>query len=40
MAKFDNVLNFRGCPHMPGNDVVAAGVDRSTPMDGGSRVRR
>ena len=23
-AKFDNTLNFRGFPHMPGNDYVLA----------------
>ncbi len=23
-AKFDNGLNFRGCPHMPGNDFVTS----------------
>jgi uncharacterized phage protein (TIGR02218 family) len=36
-GKFANTVNFRGFPHMPGNDVVvycpnAAGA----PMDGGS----
>lgn len=36
-AKFANVLNFRGFPHMPGNDAVVAGADPRQPMDGGSR---
>lgn len=36
-AKFANAINFRGFPHMPGNDVVASGVDASQPLDGGSR---
>ena len=36
-AKFDNIANFRGFPHMPGNDVVAAYPNTSgPPMDGGS----
>lgn len=36
-AKFDNIANFRGFPHMPGNDVVAAYPNSSGPsMDGGS----
>lgn len=36
-AKFDNIANFRGFPHMPGNDVVAAYPNSSgPPMDGGS----
>lgn len=35
--KFDNIANFRGFPHMPGNDVVAAYPNASgPPMDGGS----
>ncbi len=36
-AKFGNTLNFRGFPHMPGNDAVQAGPNVSAPMDGGSR---
>lgn len=36
-GKFDNIVNFRGFPHMPGNDVVAAYPNASgPPMDGGS----
>lgn len=35
--KFDNIVNFRGFPHMPGNDVVAAYPNaKGPPMDGGS----
>ncbi|HMN72447.1 MAG TPA: DUF2163 domain-containing protein [Rhodoblastus sp.] len=38
--KFDNIVNFRGFPHMPGNDVVAAYPNASgPPMDGGSLFR-
>lgn len=33
--KFDNVLNFRGFPHIPGNDFVMAVGRRSDPNDGG-----
>jgi uncharacterized phage protein (TIGR02218 family) len=36
-AKFGNGLNFRGCPHMPGNDALIAGPDARFPMDGASR---
>lgn len=36
-AKFDNVMNFRGFPHMPGNDAIQAGPVASEPMDGSSR---
>ena len=36
-GKFANTLNFRGFPHMPGNDAVVAGADPSQPFDGGSR---
>lgn len=35
-AKFKNVVNFRGCAHMPGNDVVTAYASTSVVMDGGS----
>lgn len=35
--KFDNIANFRGFPHMPGNDAVAAYPNaKGPPMDGGS----
>ena len=35
--KFDNIARFRGFPHMPGNDVVAAYPNaKGPPMDGGS----
>lgn len=40
VGKFDNARNFRGFPHMPGNDALIAGVDRTQPLDGGSRWRR
>lgn len=36
-AKFANQLNFRGFPHMPGNDAIQAGPSASVAMDGGSR---
>jgi len=36
-AKFANSVNFRGFPHMPGNDVVQAGPDTDEPLDGSSR---
>jgi uncharacterized phage protein (TIGR02218 family) len=36
-AKFDNVANFRGFPHMPGNDrAFAYVVGESGENDGGS----
>lgn len=36
-AKFDNIVNFRGFPHMPGNDRVIAYPSSLAPaMDGGS----
>lgn len=38
-AKFANALNFRGFPHMPGNDAVQSGPNTNEPMDGGSRWR-
>jgi uncharacterized phage protein (TIGR02218 family) len=38
-AKFSNLENFRGFPHMPGNDAVIAGPDPRTTLDGGSRNR-
>lgn len=38
--KFDNIVNFRGIPHMPGNDrVIAYPNSRSQAMDGGSFFR-
>ncbi|HWA00165.1 MAG TPA: DUF2163 domain-containing protein [Caulobacterales bacterium] len=36
-AKFANTLNFRGFPHMPGNDAMQAGPVAGAPLDGGSR---
>lgn len=36
-VKFANSVNFRGFPHMPGNDAVQAGPNAAEPMDGGSR---
>jgi uncharacterized phage protein (TIGR02218 family) len=33
-AKFDNILNFRGCPHMPGADFAYSYVDGETAHDG------
>ena len=36
-AKFANAENFRGCPHMPGNDVLLAPVSRSDVRDGSRR---
>jgi uncharacterized phage protein (TIGR02218 family) len=38
-AKFANILNFRGCPHMPGNDAVQSGPIAGQPMDGSSRFK-
>ena len=39
-GKFANHVNFRGFPHMPGNDVVTSYPSRSDPvMDGGSLFR-
>lgn len=37
--KFSNQINFRGFPHMPGNDALLAGPPQGGPMDGGSRFR-
>lgn len=34
--RFGNFLNFRGCPHMPGNDVLATYASSAVVMDGGS----
>jgi uncharacterized phage protein (TIGR02218 family) len=37
-AKFDNAVNFRGFPHMPGNDfLTAVGRPGDPANDGGSR---
>lgn len=36
-AKFANTLNFRGFPHMPGNDVLQARPVAGEPLDGSSR---
>lgn len=36
-TKFTNTPNFRGFPHMPGNDAVLAPPTRTQPLDGGSR---
>ena len=36
-AKFANFLNFRGAPHMPGNDVLVRHPARETRRDGGAR---
>ncbi len=38
-AKFVNVTNFRGFPHLPGNDVVFAYAGRRSRLDGGSMFR-
>lgn len=35
--RFANQANFRGFPHMPGNDAVLAGPSAGQPLDGGSR---
>jgi|LNFM01.2.fsa_nt_gb uncharacterized phage protein (TIGR02218 family) len=37
-AKFDNVINFRGFPHMPGNDAIQSGPVAGDRFDGGSRL--
>jgi uncharacterized phage protein (TIGR02218 family) len=37
-ARFANTLNFRGFPHMPGNDAVQAGPIAGEPLDGSSRL--
>jgi uncharacterized phage protein (TIGR02218 family) len=38
-AKFGNLLNFRGFPHMPGDDVVASYPNTGGVHDGGSLFR-
>jgi uncharacterized phage protein (TIGR02218 family) len=40
IAKFGNLLNFRGFPHMPGDDVVASYPNTGGVHDGGSLFRR
>jgi uncharacterized phage protein (TIGR02218 family) len=35
--KFGNFINFRGCPHMPGNDVLLRHAGSETRRDGGRR---
>lgn len=37
-AKFANVINFRGFPHMPGNDAIQSGPVAGERLDGGSRL--
>lgn len=37
--KFSNIANFRGFPHMPGNDHVMSYGKRGAGMDGGSLMR-
>ncbi len=37
-AKFANVSNFRGFPHMPGNDALQAGPQAGGLLDGSSRL--
>jgi uncharacterized phage protein (TIGR02218 family) len=37
-AKFDNVVNFRGFPHMPGNDALRSGPGAGDKLDGSSRL--
>jgi uncharacterized phage protein (TIGR02218 family) len=36
-AKFANAINFRGFPHMPGNDALQAGPEPGEGNDGGAR---
>lgn len=36
--RFANSINFRGFPHIPGNDFVIAGADASAKNDGGSLI--
>lgn len=36
-AKFANSVNFRGFPHMPGNDAIQAGPASDQTLDGSSR---
>ncbi len=39
-AKFGNLLNFRGFPHMPGDDIIASYPSTGGVYDGGSLFRR
>jgi len=39
-AKFNNLLNFRGFPHMPGNDLLQRRAAAEPVRDGGSRTAR
>ncbi len=36
-SKFANGLNFRGCPHMPGNDLILRAASSERVRDGGRR---
>ena len=36
-AKFSNALNFRGCPHMPGDDVLVRHAGSEAVRDGSAR---
>ena len=38
-AKFSNTINFRGFPHLPGNDELFSYAGRSAKLDGGSLFR-
>lgn len=38
-AKFANVANFRGFPHMPGNDAIQSGPRGGDRLDGSSRLK-
>lgn len=38
-TRFANAVNFRGFPHMPGNDAILAGPSGEAVSDGGSRNR-
>lgn len=38
-ARFNNVANFRGFPHLPGNDAVFSYAARGAGLDGGSMFR-
>ena len=35
-SKFNNRINFRGFPHIPGNDILFSGPNANSNMDGGS----
>ena len=36
-TKFNNAVNFRGFPYMPGNDAIVSVASQSQALDGGSR---